>query len=76
LAGPEKSGAELLPDLSKKGLKGLVFHKIIYISSQNLSLQTGLLNFSLPFLSMYHSKNCKNWPLFGQTFSPAAEFFG
>jgi hypothetical protein len=37
LAGPGKSGAELLPDLSKKGRKGaelfssLVFHKIIYI---------------------------------------------
>jgi hypothetical protein len=38
LAGPGKSGAELLPDLSKKGRKvaelfsSLVFHKIIYIS--------------------------------------------
>jgi hypothetical protein len=38
LAGPGKSGAELLPDWSKKGRKGaelfssLVFHKIINIS--------------------------------------------
>jgi hypothetical protein len=38
LAGQEKSGAELLSDLSKKGRKGaelfssLVFHKIIYFS--------------------------------------------
>jgi hypothetical protein len=38
LTGPGKSGAELLPDLSKKGRKGgelfssRVFHKIIYIS--------------------------------------------
>jgi hypothetical protein len=38
LAGPGKSGAELLPDLSKKGRKGaklfssLVFHKIVYFS--------------------------------------------
>jgi hypothetical protein len=42
LVGPGKSGAELLPDLSKKGRKGaelflgLVFHKIIYISCQKL----------------------------------------
>jgi hypothetical protein len=41
LMGPGKSGAELLPDLSKKVRKGgelflgLVFHKIIYISCQN-----------------------------------------
>jgi hypothetical protein len=44
LVGPGKSGAELLPDLSKKGRKGaelflgLLFHKIIYISSQKLGL--------------------------------------
>jgi hypothetical protein len=36
LVGPGKSGAELLPDLSKKGRKGaelflgLVFHEIMY----------------------------------------------
>jgi hypothetical protein len=38
LAGPGKSGADLLPDLSKKGRKGaelfssLVYHKILYFS--------------------------------------------
>jgi hypothetical protein len=38
LAGPGKSGAELLPDFSKRGRKAaelfssLIFHKIIYIS--------------------------------------------
>jgi hypothetical protein len=42
--GPGKSGAELLPDLSKKGRKGaelflgLVFNKITYISCQKLGL--------------------------------------
>jgi hypothetical protein len=42
LAGPEMSGAELLPDLSKKGRKGaelflgLIFQQIIYISCQKL----------------------------------------
>jgi hypothetical protein len=41
LMGLGKSGAELLPDLSKTGRKGaelflgLVFHKIIHISCQN-----------------------------------------
>jgi hypothetical protein len=44
LAGPGKSGAELFPNLSKKGRKGaklflgLVFHKIIYFYCQKLGL--------------------------------------
>jgi hypothetical protein len=44
LVGPGKSGAKLLPDLSKKGRKAaelfldLFFHKIIYISCQKLGL--------------------------------------
>jgi hypothetical protein len=44
LMGPGKSGAKLLPILSKKGRKGaelflgLVFHKISYIYCQKLVL--------------------------------------
>jgi hypothetical protein len=71
----------------KKGLKrgrtflDLVFHKIIYISCQILGLQTGLLNFSLPFWIMDHWKNCKiglceSILCGGRNFSRAAEFFG
>jgi hypothetical protein len=56
LAGPGKSGAELLPDLSKKGRKGaelfssLVFHKIIYIScSKDYTYKLVYLSFITTF---------------------------
>jgi hypothetical protein len=65
LMGLGKSGAELLPDLSKKGRQGaelfldLVFHKIIYISCQNSAYKLVYLIFPYRFGSWTIEKTAK-----------------
>jgi hypothetical protein len=88
LAGPRKSGAELLPDLSKKGRKGaelfssLVFLKIICISySKDYSYKLFYFSFLTTLDLELLKKNFKisyfqSMLCGGRTFSPAAEFFG
>jgi hypothetical protein len=86
LAGPGKSGAELLLDLSQKGRKGaevfssLIFHK----SSIFPALQTIPINwFTYVYLPLWILNHWKNFKIIhfqsmlcgGRTFSLAAEFF-
>jgi hypothetical protein len=84
LAGPGMSGAELLPDLSKKGRKGaelfssLIFHKIIYIScSKEYTYKLVYLSFLTTLdLEPFKISHFQSMLYGGRTFSPAAEFFG